>query len=258
VIRLLKGDLPAAWWLGVGVSFSFVTGDVARAPSWMQRAGLEWLHRLSQEPGRLAKRYLLQGIPFAGYLLARSALRGMLPKGKRASRFGRRPRALAVDDDPFALEHLELVLAGRYPELELTKRTQPDTCGEFDFYFLDNDFRGERLAARLAGDVRRSHPSALIFAFSAALDVASLKGLINAGCDGACDKSEPGSWKGVLALIDGRVARMASKHAMETSAFGGVRHAAGSIAGLLRKWNQRERAAADAQARAEDDERLRA
>jgi N-acetylglucosaminyldiphosphoundecaprenol N-acetyl-beta-D-mannosaminyltransferase len=41
----------------------------------MQRAGLEWLHRLWTEPRRLARRYLLEGIPFALGLLVRSALR---------------------------------------------------------------------------------------------------------------------------------------------------------------------------------------
>jgi N-acetylglucosaminyldiphosphoundecaprenol N-acetyl-beta-D-mannosaminyltransferase len=47
--------------IGIGVSFSFVAGDVRRAPRWMQRLGLEWLHRLWQEPRRLWRRYLLNG-----------------------------------------------------------------------------------------------------------------------------------------------------------------------------------------------------
>src|SRR5690606_40283566 len=53
------------WWLGIGVSFSFICGELQRAPRWMQRCGLEWLHRLMQEPTRLARRYLVHGIPFA-------------------------------------------------------------------------------------------------------------------------------------------------------------------------------------------------
>lgn len=57
------------WWLGVGISFSFLMGEVERAPGWMQKFGLEWVHRLLQEPGRLAKRYLVDGIPFALALL---------------------------------------------------------------------------------------------------------------------------------------------------------------------------------------------
>jgi N-acetylglucosaminyldiphosphoundecaprenol N-acetyl-beta-D-mannosaminyltransferase len=36
----------------------------------MQRCGLEWAFRLSQEPGRLARRYLVDGLPFAARLMA--------------------------------------------------------------------------------------------------------------------------------------------------------------------------------------------
>lgn len=74
LIEALRADFPATWWIGVGISFSFVSGQLRRAPPWLQRAGLEWAHRLVQEPRRLAPRYLLRGIPFALYLLYRSAL----------------------------------------------------------------------------------------------------------------------------------------------------------------------------------------
>jgi N-acetylglucosaminyldiphosphoundecaprenol N-acetyl-beta-D-mannosaminyltransferase len=67
--------LPRAWWIGVGISFSFVTGAVRRAPRWMRACGLEWTHRLAQEPRRLARRYLVDGIPFALWLLPACLLR---------------------------------------------------------------------------------------------------------------------------------------------------------------------------------------
>lgn len=70
IIAGLRDPLPQSWFLGVGISFSFLCGRVRRAPKWMQRLGLEWIHRLLQEPGRLAKRYLLHDIPFALRLLA--------------------------------------------------------------------------------------------------------------------------------------------------------------------------------------------
>lgn len=70
LIDALRVYLPHTWWLGVGISFSFVTGEVTRAPHWMQQAGFEWLHRLVQEPRRLYKRYLVQSIPFAIILFA--------------------------------------------------------------------------------------------------------------------------------------------------------------------------------------------
>lgn len=50
--------------LGIGVAFSFIAGDVKRAPRWLQKLGLEWLHRLLQEPGRLSKRYLVDSWSF--------------------------------------------------------------------------------------------------------------------------------------------------------------------------------------------------
>jgi exopolysaccharide biosynthesis WecB/TagA/CpsF family protein len=45
--------------LAVGAAFNFLAGDVARAPLWMQGAGLEWLYRLAREPRRLWRRYLV-------------------------------------------------------------------------------------------------------------------------------------------------------------------------------------------------------
>jgi N-acetylglucosaminyldiphosphoundecaprenol N-acetyl-beta-D-mannosaminyltransferase len=46
-------------FIGVGAAFDFFTGRVRQAPRWMQRVGLEWFFRLTQEPRRLAKRYLV-------------------------------------------------------------------------------------------------------------------------------------------------------------------------------------------------------
>ncbi len=77
LIEQLREYLPSTWWIGVGISFSFLSGDVKRAPLWMQQNGLEWLHRLVQEPRRLAKRYLVEGLPFAARMLMSSTVRGM-------------------------------------------------------------------------------------------------------------------------------------------------------------------------------------
>lgn len=77
LIEQLRDDLPGIWWLGVGASFSFLAGDIRRAPPWMQRLGLEWLHRLGNEPRRLARRYLLHDLPFVVRLFG-SAVRARL------------------------------------------------------------------------------------------------------------------------------------------------------------------------------------
>lgn len=52
-----KGRVRAVM-LGVGAAFDFHAGRVRQAPAWMQKIGLEWLFRLSQEPKRLWRRYL--------------------------------------------------------------------------------------------------------------------------------------------------------------------------------------------------------
>jgi N-acetylglucosaminyldiphosphoundecaprenol N-acetyl-beta-D-mannosaminyltransferase len=70
VIRLLRDELPGAWFAGVGISLSFLAGDQPRAPVVVQRLGLEWAHRLTHEPRRLFRRYVVQGVPFAARLFA--------------------------------------------------------------------------------------------------------------------------------------------------------------------------------------------
>ena len=51
-------------FMGVGGSFDVISGNIPRAPAWMQKAGLEWLFRVFQEPGRLWKRYLFGNTRF--------------------------------------------------------------------------------------------------------------------------------------------------------------------------------------------------
>jgi N-acetylglucosaminyldiphosphoundecaprenol N-acetyl-beta-D-mannosaminyltransferase len=70
LILRLRPLLPTAWFVSCGIGLSFVSGSVARAPGWAQRLGLEWLHRLAQEPRRLARRYLRDGVPFVIRVLA--------------------------------------------------------------------------------------------------------------------------------------------------------------------------------------------
>jgi len=82
LIDRLRHRLPGAWFMGVGISFSFLNGDVPRAPVWMRRTGTEWLHRLSREPRRLARRYLMEGLPFGVRLMAWSIARRFRRTGK--------------------------------------------------------------------------------------------------------------------------------------------------------------------------------
>ena len=60
--------------LGVGGAFAVTAGLQKRSPAWMQRSGLEWLHRLLQEPGRLFKRYFVTNTGFL-FLLSKELIK---------------------------------------------------------------------------------------------------------------------------------------------------------------------------------------
>jgi N-acetylglucosaminyldiphosphoundecaprenol N-acetyl-beta-D-mannosaminyltransferase len=78
--HLAELGVPLA--MGVGGAIDVVAGVTRRAPRWAQRAGLEWLFRLAQEPRRLARRYLVTNARF-GLLVARELLGGR-PTGRSA------------------------------------------------------------------------------------------------------------------------------------------------------------------------------
>ena len=75
LIQKLRLLVPDAVFIGVGGSFEFIAGLMKRAPGWMQKGGLEWLFRLSSEPRRLWKRYLIECPPGA-VLLYRETRKG--------------------------------------------------------------------------------------------------------------------------------------------------------------------------------------
>ena len=53
------GKLDVKLMVGVGAAFDIHTGRVSEAPQWLKRLGLQWFHRLIQEPRRLWRRYFI-------------------------------------------------------------------------------------------------------------------------------------------------------------------------------------------------------
>ncbi|MFM1851401.1 MAG: hypothetical protein RIS54_1085 [Verrucomicrobiota bacterium] len=68
-VHAMKPLLPMPT-LAVGAAFALWAGERPMAPAWMQRAGLEWLYRLGQEPRRLGARYLVHNPAYLVGLLA--------------------------------------------------------------------------------------------------------------------------------------------------------------------------------------------
>lgn len=59
LIEYLQNDGNKCVFMGVGGSFDVISGNIKRAPKWMQKCNLEWLFRVMQEPRRLFKRYFV-------------------------------------------------------------------------------------------------------------------------------------------------------------------------------------------------------
>jgi len=79
-----RGRIKAVM-LGVGAAFDYHAGTIQRAPVWMQKCGLEWLHRLASEPRRLAKRYAVTNSIFV-YRMVKSMLLGNTTSQQEESR----------------------------------------------------------------------------------------------------------------------------------------------------------------------------
>lgn len=56
--------LDVSLMVGVGAAFDIHTGRISDAPEWVKNSGLQWLHRLAQEPRRLGKRYMINNPKF--------------------------------------------------------------------------------------------------------------------------------------------------------------------------------------------------
>jgi len=67
--------------LGVGASFDFYAGNVKESPPWLGRLGLEWLYRLSREPKRLWRRYLILNPKFIWHAGRQLLIRGRTRPG---------------------------------------------------------------------------------------------------------------------------------------------------------------------------------
>ncbi|MCB1105140.1 MAG: WecB/TagA/CpsF family glycosyltransferase, partial [Cephaloticoccus sp.] len=65
--------------IAVGAAFALWAGEKSMAPAWMQRGGLEWIYRFSQEPSRLWHRYLVHNPRFVLGVLAQKIRKEQRP-----------------------------------------------------------------------------------------------------------------------------------------------------------------------------------
>jgi N-acetylglucosaminyldiphosphoundecaprenol N-acetyl-beta-D-mannosaminyltransferase len=68
-IGMVRRQINVPVMIGVGATLDFIAGSKKRAPKWMQKVGMEWLHRLLQEPQRLLRRYVVDLTLFSTFFL---------------------------------------------------------------------------------------------------------------------------------------------------------------------------------------------
>jgi N-acetylglucosaminyldiphosphoundecaprenol N-acetyl-beta-D-mannosaminyltransferase len=83
MLARFEDEYRPAVGIGAGSTLAFYVGDTKRAPAWMSRSGLEWLFRLAQEPRRLWRRYLVEGLYVVPLLLRMATDR---VRGRKLSR----------------------------------------------------------------------------------------------------------------------------------------------------------------------------
>jgi N-acetylglucosaminyldiphosphoundecaprenol N-acetyl-beta-D-mannosaminyltransferase len=88
-----KARLGVPVSIGVGGTFEMASGQVKRAPRWLQRVGLEWAYRLVQDPRRLYRRYLCNDLPFLFRLMAQA-------NGATPARASKVPSVAQVNSTP--------------------------------------------------------------------------------------------------------------------------------------------------------------
>ena len=143
---------------------------------------------------------------------------------------------LILDDDIWFQRLLREMLLETFPDMNVVLRSTPDPSGEFDVYFIDNRFGDSDEAVRIAQEVRRTAPDALVIAMSADLNADMLRALVNTGCHGAFDKAVPDNLTEVFRVVN---AFIESRHEVPVPARAGFVGAVDSIRGLLREWNRR-------------------
>lgn len=69
LVEYMQNEGNKTVFMGVGGSFDVISGNIERAPAWMQKANLEWMFRMIQEPKRLFKRYMVGNAVFVSSVI---------------------------------------------------------------------------------------------------------------------------------------------------------------------------------------------
>ena len=101
--------------IGIGGTYEFIVGSVVRAPQWMQKTGLEWIFRITQDPKRLWKRYFVGFFKFGLMILPAIAYYKL--KRLRFKRLSSRAQRFDIQDHHIGLPDTASIRVIRLPEV---------------------------------------------------------------------------------------------------------------------------------------------
>lgn len=150
--------------IGVGAAFDFMAGTVERAPKWMQDLCLEWLFRISQDPGRLLKRYLDTNFTFLYQVWKENK---QLPKRKKVVMIGHKRIPSREGGVEIVVEQLAVRLTEREWCVEAYNRYGHHVSGK---KYAEDYGRGDRkyfknVRVRIIPTFQTSKLNAIVYSF---------------------------------------------------------------------------------------------
>ena len=146
-MRAHKDQIPGVM-LGVGAAFDFHAGAVKQAPSWLQRAGLEWAFRLAMEPKRLFKRYTTTNPVFIGIALTQIVVAKVSGRSYQTQRLQEKEQTTASTQQTWAIcvatYNRPQMLANLLESINVADR--PENL-RIDLRIVDNDKEGSARGA---------------------------------------------------------------------------------------------------------------
>ena len=113
----------------------------------------------------------------------------------------RRVRVVVIDDDPITLMYMRAFLSNRFKDVTIETQQEPLIVPGYDVYMIDNQFDDTSMAIDLVSEIKKTSPKSLIVSMSSTLDYNTLLEMVNRGCTGVYDKTNPRDNEMVLDLM---------------------------------------------------------
>ena len=146
-------------------------------------------------------------------------------------------RALVLDSNIWTLRIMKGLLHECFPGVEVEARMDPDPSGNFDLYFIGNNFEDQPSAAEMTEQVIKDNPHALVFALCDEVDLDTRNQLKQVGCNAILKTNWPKDLINVMEITRNYVAGSQTVSTSEAN-HSNMITAMKTMTELLRLWNR--------------------